>query len=92
MKKNRISRRQFLQICAPAGAGLLLPWKFDLGTALASAQVDQTPLPGKQIPKYTDPLPTFFGSRVTGADITIGMEEFQQPILPAHMYQELKAP
>ncbi len=54
--------------------------------------VDQVPMLGAAIPKYVDPLPYFAGARVTGTDITVTIEEFQQLILPASVYAALPPP
>jgi FtsP/CotA-like multicopper oxidase with cupredoxin domain len=44
----------------------------------------QIPLPGRSIPKYVDPLPTFRGLRVDATqELKISMEEFQAQVLPA---------
>jgi len=67
-------------------SGLLIPWKGNEGNAFAAAQIRQVPLPGKNIPKYVDPLPTFVGKRVTGTALTVSMEEFQQFVMPQAMY------
>lgn len=57
---------------------------FFAGSAGASFLVPQTPLPGKSIPKYQDPMPTFVGARVpAGAAYSVTMEEFDQQVLPA---------
>jgi spore coat protein A len=59
----------------------------------ANQQVTQTPLSGKSIPKYVEPLPTFVGARVpAGTGYTVSMEEFQQMVLPAEFYAALPAP
>lgn len=60
--------------------------------ASAAARVAQTALPGAEIPKYVDPLPTFFGARVSGATINVSTQEIQQPVLPAALYAPLPAP
>lgn len=53
----------------------------------------QIPLPGKNIPKYVDPLPTFVGARIPGTSaLTIDMLEIQHKILPAALYTPLPAP
>ncbi|MBT0894467.1 multicopper oxidase domain-containing protein [Geobacter hydrogenophilus] len=55
-----------------------------IGNASASFLVPQTALPGKTIPKYRDPLPTFAGSRVPASPgYTVSFEEFRQQVLPA---------
>jgi hypothetical protein len=62
-------------------------------TASASAPTSsRTALPGSDIPKYTEPLPSFAGSRVSGANITVSVEEFQQLVLPASLYSGLPMP
>jgi FtsP/CotA-like multicopper oxidase with cupredoxin domain len=64
-----------------------------LGSAWASDQILQTPLPGKSIPKYVDPLPTFVGARVqAGTAYSVEMDEFQQQMLPASLYAGLPEP
>lgn len=51
------------------------------------------PVLGSTIPKYSDALPTFVGARVDGTQpLTVSMEEFQQPVLPASFYAALPAP
>jgi FtsP/CotA-like multicopper oxidase with cupredoxin domain len=63
------------------------------GSALASAQIPQTALPGRSIPKYVEPLPTFVGARVqAGTGYTVGMSEFQQEVLPHSFYASLPQP
>ncbi|ABB32384.1 Bilirubin oxidase [Geobacter metallireducens RCH3] len=55
-----------------------------IGNASASFLVPQTALPGKNVPKYRDPLPTFAGSRVPATSgYTVSFEEFKQQVLPA---------
>jgi spore coat protein A, manganese oxidase len=59
--------------------------------SLAQLPTPQTPLPGKNIPKYVDPLPTFMSGgapdRVNGTQpLTVTMKEFQQQVLPAAQY------
>ncbi len=61
-------------------------------TVSASVQITQTALPGTDIPKYVDPLPTFTGARISAANINVSIGEFQQQVLPASIYSELKAP
>lgn len=59
---------------------------------VANEQIVQTPLPGSSIPKYVDAMPTFTnGARVEARPpghpfYTVGMEEFQQQVLPAGLY------
>jgi spore coat protein A len=86
-----INRRKFLKITGAAGAGSILAAKMRYMKALASVNTAQSPLLGKTIPKYVDPLPTFVGARVTGTDISVSMHEFQQPVLPESFYAALPA-
>jgi FtsP/CotA-like multicopper oxidase with cupredoxin domain len=79
----RITRRRFIKIAGLAGGGLMLPWKFAVPGARAAYLVPQTPLPGKSIPKYVDPMPNFAGARVSAAAITVGVQEISQQVLPA---------
>jgi FtsP/CotA-like multicopper oxidase with cupredoxin domain len=78
-----ITRRRFIEIAGLAGGGLMLPWKFAVPGARAAYLVPQTPLPGKSIPKYVDPMPNFAGARVSAAAITVGVQEILQQVLPA---------
>jgi hypothetical protein len=55
-------------------------------------QIAQTALPGTDIPKYVDPLPTFTGARISTTDIAVSITEFQQQVLPATFYSGLPAP
>ena len=61
-------------------------------TASAGVRPSRTALSGSDIPKYTEPLPTLAGARVTAADITVSVEEFQQYVLPSSVYSELPGP
>jgi hypothetical protein len=61
-------------------------------TASASVPSSRMALSGSDIPKYVEPLPTFAGARVSAANITASIEEFQQFVLPASVYSELPAP
>src|SRR5689334_7157409 len=61
-------------------------------SALASTLVPQTPVAGRSIPRFVEPLPTFVGTRVTGTNLTVSMNEFQQKVLPASFYAGLPAP
>ncbi len=96
MSKISISRREFLKLTTAIGAGLSLPWQFDLGSALASVQIAQTPLPGKSIPKFVEPLPVFgpAGSipRVASANMAVTISEVRQKVLPTSLYSNLPAP
>jgi FtsP/CotA-like multicopper oxidase with cupredoxin domain len=72
-------------LVAVLAALLLLP-----GVAGADQQILQTPLSGKSIPKYVEPLPVFGPAsggaipRVDGtAPYTVSMEEIDQQVLPA---------
>jgi len=84
--KYRIDRRTFVKLMGTAvGAIALSRYLPDLiPSASASVQVPQIPLAGKSIPKYVEPLPTFFGARVKGTvPLTVTMKEFTQQVLPA---------
>jgi FtsP/CotA-like multicopper oxidase with cupredoxin domain len=83
-----MKRRSFLQLAG--GAGLLST--LSARRTFASVQVAQTALPGHEIPKYVEPLPTFFGARVAAGEIRVSVEEFQQKVLPTSMYTALPAP
>jgi spore coat protein A len=92
-----INRREFLKLgIATAAAGLFSQLKFPTRSAYASFQIPQTPLAGKGIPKFVEPLPTFGPSsgisRVSGPSITVSANETQQMILPASYYAGLPAP
>ena len=88
---HRITRRDLFKIGAVAGAGAAI--RFEAPTlfqgASASVGVTQTPLPGASIPQFVTPLPTFTGKRVTAGSITVGMQEFQQYVLPNSFYSSL---
>lgn len=73
------NRRDFLRLSVLTAAGLAVP----LHRAYGSFQVAQTPLPGKSIPKYVDPLPSFAGQRVGGSNLVVSVHEFQQQVLPS---------
>ncbi|MDP2997125.1 MAG: multicopper oxidase [Bryobacterales bacterium] len=49
---------------------------------MASVQVPRSPLDGRGVPKCVEPVPTFFGQRVTGTNITVSMETHAQQVLP----------
>ncbi len=92
MKTNR---REFLKLSGIAGAGLMIPWKLSLPgrpAGLPSNAIPQTPVVGTAIPKYVHPLPHFANNRVTGTDIKVTMEEFQQKVLPDSFYSALSEP
>lgn len=56
----------------------------------ANQQVFQEVVSGVNIPKFVEPLPTFYGKRVDGTRrLRITAEEFQQQILPASFYEAL---
>jgi FtsP/CotA-like multicopper oxidase with cupredoxin domain len=76
------NRRDFLKFAAIAGAGAALPIKWSM-PAFASFTTPQSPLVGRTVPRFVDPLPTFAGSRVSATSITAVMQEFQQQVLPA---------
>ena len=61
-------------------------------TISASAQAAQTALPGTDIPKYVDPVPTFDGARISAGKIKVSIAEFQQQVLPATIYDALAEP
>jgi spore coat protein A, manganese oxidase len=90
-KQGRFSRRDMLKIGAVAGAGAAIrleaPTLFQ--DASASVQVPQTPLPGDSLQKFVSPVPTFFGKRVSGPHLQVGMFEFQQKVLPDAFYATL---
>lgn len=56
------------------------------------AQIAQTPILGSSIPKYVEPLPHFAGARVTGTNLAVSVQEFQEMVLPASFYAALPAP
>lgn len=89
-----LSRREFLKLGAATGAMLALPWQWPSEPSpVDSIQVPQTPLPGRNISKFIEPLPTFVGARVDGTlALSVSMEEFQQKVLPASFYTALPAP
>jgi spore coat protein A len=62
-------------------------------SAWASVAVPQTPLLGSTVTKYADPMPAFGPAgtipRVTGTDISVYYEEFQQNVLPDAFYTTL---
>jgi FtsP/CotA-like multicopper oxidase with cupredoxin domain len=76
------NRRDFLKFTALAGAGAVFPWQWTLPAA-ASVTTSQTPLRGRTVPKFVDPLPTFAGNRVNTTSITAAVHELQQQVLPA---------
>jgi len=101
---TKMNRRYFLKL-AGGSAGLLLATSalsLSLGeSAHASVVLLQTPLPGKNVPQFVEDLPHFAtrvigGSptqlRVSGDNLTVTMEEFQQKALPASVYAALPAP
>lgn len=64
---------------------LLLATASLAGTQILFAQgPGQVALPGRNIPKFVDPLPTFVGTRVNGTvPLTVSVHEFQQQVLPS---------
>ncbi|MEO7018675.1 MAG: multicopper oxidase domain-containing protein [Ktedonobacteraceae bacterium] len=84
------SRRTFLKMGAVAGAGVFIPtaaWR-----AWASTTLPQTPLLGASIPQFVEPLTTFVGKRVGSPIINVGMQEFQQKVLPDSVYATMVPP
>jgi FtsP/CotA-like multicopper oxidase with cupredoxin domain len=90
-EKFRFTRRDLLKVGALAGAGVAI--RFEAPTlfqgANASVGVPQTPLPGASVSQFVTPLPTFVGNRVSGSSLQIGMQEFQQFVLPNSFYGSL---
>ena len=88
---RRFTRRHMLKIGAVAGAGAAI--RFEAPTlfqsAGASVQVPQTPLPGASVTQFAEPVPTFFGKRVSGSALQVAMYEFQQKVLPDSFYASL---
>ena len=88
------SRRQFIK-WGLVGSGIVIPASlggFSLTQAFASVSSSQSPLAGANIPQFIDALPTFVGKRVKSPSLTVGMQEFQQQILPASVYSGLSSP
>jgi spore coat protein A, manganese oxidase len=82
-----------ISACLTVALGMLFVFSSLISaSAFANQQILQTPLPGKNITKYAEPLPTFVGARVTATNLTVSMEEFQQKVLPASFYNALPAP
>ena len=75
MKKNKQTRRQFLQTTALAGAGIALPW--DVTTRVAFAQA-ALPLDPRTLRKYVDSLPR--PAKLTGTFHNIAITEFKQKL------------
>ncbi len=80
-----VSRRSLLKGGLLAGAGLLLPWKWDIWRAWA--QVAMPTLDPTTIPKYVDPLvipPVMKAEAWTEefAQYKIGVRQFTQQVLP----------
>jgi len=87
--------RLFISACFAAALGLFA----NIQPSFANTQVPQTPLAGKSIPKFVEPMPVFgpasggTAPRVqAGTSYTVMMEEFQQKVLPAPFYAALSAP
>lgn len=55
----------------------------------ANQQIVQKVLDGSDVPKFVEPLTTFNGDRVTGSNLKVIAEEFQQKILPRAFYEAL---
>ncbi|HEY4023644.1 MAG TPA: hypothetical protein VGM75_33525, partial [Pseudonocardiaceae bacterium] len=91
---RRLSRRDLIKIGGLAGAGAVIAFEVPslFQSANASTQVSQTALPGANITPFVSPLPTFFGKRVTGSSVQVGMFEFQQKVLPDSFYTSLASP
>ncbi|WP_051450111.1 multicopper oxidase family protein [Actinospica robiniae] len=84
-----LSRRRLL-VAGGLGAASVTALDTLIGASPAAASVvrPQTPLPGREIPKYLDALPTFSGKRVGAASMTTSFVEFPQKVLPACVYPE----
>jgi len=90
-----MNRRFLTATCLGAAAALLV----SVQTPFANTQILQTPLSGKNITKFVDPLPVFgpasngAAPRVqAGTGYTVSAEEFQQKVLPAATYTPLLPP
>jgi FtsP/CotA-like multicopper oxidase with cupredoxin domain len=89
------TRRQFIGIGAALGVGAVMRWQIDsksgslfkISRALAAS--DQTPLAGSSIPHFVQALPIFNSRRSSSPTLTVGMQEFQQKILPDSFYNKL---
>ncbi len=82
---GRMNRRTFVKMAGVTAGAVAFGGLSSslLERASASVQVTQTPLPGKSIPRFVDPLPNFAAlGRVTGTNLTVSMVEFQQQVLP----------
>ena len=77
------TRREFMRLSALTGIGLAAPFELSVRRAYASFLVNQTPLPGKSIPKFVDPMPTFAGSRMVGTNLVVSICESEQAVLPS---------
>lgn len=92
------TRRQFIGIGAALGIGSLVRWEIDSKSgslfrmARALAATGQTALAGSSIPQFVHPLPTFNSKRVSSANLQVGMQEFQQKVLPDSVYANLAPP
>ncbi len=79
-KKNRFTRRRFLQTGAVAGAGMMLPWNSVI-LRNAFGQVGQgIPLPGNKIAQFVDPLPDLHLNATTALELE--MREFPSMVMP----------
>lgn len=67
-------------------AFIMLLLLFSSVNSFSSTLIPQTPLPGADIPKYIDPMPTFGPSGMPRVDgtmpVTVRMEEYAQQVLP----------
>ncbi len=82
-----LSRRRLLKLGAATGAGLLVPWKLNIGRAYAA--IPGGSLDPTLIPKYATPLvipPAMPGTFGKNEDkYRIAVRQFQQHILPESM-------
>lgn len=81
---------RFLEIVKQKMLGMV----FVIGTLVASLhanqQVQQEVLDGTLIPKFVEPLTTFYGKRIDGTQhLTVTAQEYQQKILPKSFYEKL---
>lgn len=87
----RFTRRGLLKVGAVAGAGAAI--RFEAPTlfqgANASASSPQTALAGSSVTQFASPLPTYSGRRVSGSALQVGIQEFQQKVLPDSFYKGL---
>jgi spore coat protein A len=93
--KGPISRRNLIKIggLTAAGAAVIrLEASTLFSDANASVQVTQTALSGASVTRFVTPLPTFAGRRVSGPNLQVGVQEFQQNVLPDSFYSSLASP